>query len=101
MNEPMLSDDDICCICMEDKTNVILACTHNFCETCIKEWNITSQTCPICRKKSNDDDCFILTDRPDYYNIQDDISKSLFQLTETPSKSKKNRNENNNNFDDD
>ncbi len=68
---------------MEEKSNIILTCTHNFCEKCIREWNISSQTCPICRKRSADNDCFVLTEKPDYYNLQDEMSKSLFQIAET------------------
>jgi len=83
------NEDEICCICMEEKTNVILACTHNFCETCIKEWKISSNTCPICRKRTDESDCFILTGKPDYYNLQDEMSKSLFQITEKVDKKKK------------
>lgn len=82
MSEMPVEDDEICCICMEEKTNVILACTHNFCEKCIHEWKITSNTCPICRKRTADQDCFILTEKPDYYDLQDEMSKSLFQITE-------------------
>ena len=74
--------DETCCICMESKPNLILQCTHNFCEVCMKEWKITSNTCPICRCISEEQDCFVLADKLDYYHIQDEISKSLFQITD-------------------
>jgi hypothetical protein len=78
-------DEDICCICMETKSNLILSCTHNFCEKCIKEWQISNKSCPICRCFAGENDGFILADKPDYYRIQDEISKSLFEITENPS----------------
>lgn len=79
-------EEEICCICMETRTNLILSCTHNFCEKCIKEWQITRKSCPICRCYAGDNDGFILADIPDYYNLQDEMSKSLFQITEVRSK---------------
>lgn len=81
-NAPTKKEDEICCICMEATPNLILTCAHSFCENCLKEWKITSNTCPICRSISEESDCFVLTDKPDYYHIQDEISKSLFQITE-------------------
>lgn len=75
-------EEEICCICMESKTNLILSCTHNFCEKCIKEWQITQKSCPICRCYAGDNDGFVLADCPDYYNLQDEMSKSLFQITD-------------------
>ncbi len=64
-------EDEICCICMENKPNLILSCTHSYCETCIKEWQVTSLSCPVCRCYSGKDDCFILADYNfDYYNLQ-------------------------------
>ena len=92
------NDDDICCICMEEKTNLILACTHNFCEKCIRNWKITSNTCPTCRKRTEDQDCFILTEKPDYYHLQDEMSKSLFQITNKTSDLKKRRQRSNTDF---
>ena len=81
-------EEETCCICMESRPNLILNCAHNFCENCIKEWKISSNTCPICRCISEESDCFVLADKPDYYHIQDEISKSLFQITEPIKKSK-------------
>ena len=76
-------EENICCICMEARTNLILACTHNYCEKCIKEWQVTSNTCPICRCAAGKNDGFILADKPDYYHMQDEMSKSLFQIAES------------------
>lgn len=84
-------EEEICCICMESKTNLILSCAHNFCEKCIREWQITHKSCPICRCFSGENDGFILADCPDYYNLQDEMSKSLFQITENAPNNKKSR----------
>ena len=49
-------DSDLCPICNEKKFNISLPCKHFFCQDCIKNWMIKSETCPICRcqlKKEN------------------------------------------------
>lgn len=94
-HETGLKDDEICCICMEARSNMILSCTHNYCENCIKEWHVTSNTCPICRAKHGENDGFLLADKPDYYVLQDDLSRSIFQITE-PSTRKSSSSNNNN-----
>ena len=44
-------DSDLCPICNEKKFNISLPCKHFFCQDCIKNWMIKSETCPICRTK--------------------------------------------------
>ncbi len=90
LSSSILTDDEICCICMENKANLILPCTHNYCENCIKEWKVTSKTCPICRCISSDSDAFILAEKPDYFHLQDEISKSLFEITDSKKQDKPN-----------
>jgi hypothetical protein len=85
-HETDLKDDEICCICMDSRSNMILSCTHNYCEQCIKEWHVTSNTCPICRAKHGENDGFLLADKPDYYILQEDLSRSILQITEPPIK---------------
>ena len=77
-------DEDICCICMDSKSNTILACTHSYCENCIREWQVINRQCPVCRCKSGEKDAFILADKPDYFLIQEEMSNSLFGLTQSP-----------------
>ena len=42
-------DDQECCLCMFEKNEVVLPCTHAFCETCIKDWLKRENGCPLCR----------------------------------------------------
>lgn len=41
-----------CVICLETITNktVCIPCYHEFCSSCILEWNLQNNTCPLCRK---------------------------------------------------
>jgi len=43
--------DKECCICMDKNANnwVDVPCGHSFHGQCIIQWNLTSNTCPICR----------------------------------------------------
>lgn len=40
-----------CCICMERKSDVSLACAHSYCKECIHQWCGEHDSCPICRNK--------------------------------------------------
>ncbi|RNA18028.1 RING finger protein 141-like [Brachionus plicatilis] len=84
LNQSSSLNEDICCICMEEKTNLVLSCSHNYCEKCIEEWKITSKTCPICRCIMKDNDSFIIAEKPNFFHIQEEIFNSLFQITDHP-----------------
>lgn len=45
------SNMEECCICMDQKAEVILSCVHCFCKTCIETWSDVNETCPLCRDK--------------------------------------------------
>ncbi|KAK3101237.1 hypothetical protein FSP39_002026 [Pinctada imbricata] len=89
------SIDSECCICMENKSEVILPCTHQFCESCIDRWNVTSKTCPICRAKVNStDDTWVLTEKPDNTEYASEVKGYLVSLADrhghpSPTKSDK------------
>lgn len=42
-----------CCVCLDRKSQLVLACLHSFCEPCIKDWCARSAhepaACPLCR----------------------------------------------------
>jgi hypothetical protein len=46
-----LDDSSFCPICVEKRVDISLPCSHFFCEECIKDWLIKSETCPLCRLK--------------------------------------------------
>lgn len=51
-----------CMICYEKKNKmIILNChsTHNVCETCIKTWHCSNNSCPMCRTEIDFSKCFI------------------------------------------
>lgn len=63
-----------CCICMDQKAEVVLACVHSFCKTCIDRWSdVTrgqhlSNTCPICRDE--------IHGNKDYWEVPEPPSKT-------------------------
>ncbi|CAL8138776.1 unnamed protein product [Orchesella dallaii] len=70
-----------CCICMENRPEVSLPCAHSYCLPCIEQWNVDHKTCPICREKlETTDDTWVLEERPDAEQVDQEIQKSLFDL---------------------
>ncbi|CAI2366223.1 unnamed protein product [Moneuplotes crassus] len=41
--------DKHCVICLENPNDIVLACTHAYCDKCIKEWRMYHRSCPLCR----------------------------------------------------
>eukprot|EP00347_Sterkiella_histriomuscorum_P005719 403355531 len=50
---PQKNDDDIweCAICLDNMSDVLLPCTHAFCNDCINLWQAKQSNCPICRSE--------------------------------------------------
>ncbi|XP_060086394.1 RING finger protein 141-like [Ylistrum balloti] len=72
-----------CCICMENKSEIILACSHKFCESCIDQWNVSSRTCPICRAKvRSTDDTWVLTEKPSAVEFQSEVKDYLLGIVD-------------------
>ena len=44
-------ESSFCPICEDQKVDISLPCSHFFCEKCINNWIIKSDTCPLCRIK--------------------------------------------------
>ncbi|KAK3745859.1 hypothetical protein QZH41_013215, partial [Actinostola sp. cb2023] len=67
VDEAMLKDEndlEECCICMERQSEVILACVHCFCKTCIDRWSDSHGTCPVCRDKVKSQESWEIPDAP-------------------------------------
>jgi hypothetical protein len=45
-------NDSECTICMFERIQIMLPCTHSFCEECIDSWLKKDQGCPICRQSA-------------------------------------------------
>ncbi|CAH1786273.1 unnamed protein product [Owenia fusiformis] len=64
--------DSECPICMEHKADVVLSCTHSYCEQCISQWSADHENCPICRAKvTTNDESWELTEKPDASEISE------------------------------
>ena len=51
MEEKKMDDVDAeCLICMDAMMEVILPCSHGYCQKCINAWNVRDQDCPTCRQ---------------------------------------------------
>lgn len=41
--------DSECSVCLFERIEVVLPCTHAFCSGCINDWLTREKECPICR----------------------------------------------------
>lgn len=78
-------NDNECCICMDRQPNLVLPCTHKFCDQCFHEWSTqtsatSSQTCPLCRVDINNDSGFLLAETPKYDNVKKMLTESILSL---------------------
>jgi len=78
-----IDEDEVfgeCSICMDGRADIILPCTHSFCNTCINDWQARSRTCPMCRELSNSDDVFVVVDEEevvDQQNLIEDVNLKI------------------------
>ncbi|XP_011456390.2 RING finger protein 141 [Magallana gigas] len=78
-------DENECCICMERRSEIILPCTHQFCEGCIDTWNVTNKTCPICRERvESTDETWVITEKPDNLEYETEVKGYLVSLGDNP-----------------
>ncbi|XP_038055165.1 RING finger protein 141-like [Patiria miniata] len=58
-------DEGDCCICMENKADIVLSCTHTYCHLCIEDWRKQHNTCPMCMGDiGTTNDLWALPDKP-------------------------------------
>ena len=53
-----LDEEQICGICLENPSDTILECGHQFCSRDLHDWNARSVECPLCRQSINEDKAF-------------------------------------------
>jgi len=77
-------DDDTCAICFDAKKEVVLPCTHSFCEACFTDWVAQAgqeASCPMCRqdlRKMDSSELWQLTEQDeDTMPMRIDLSKRL------------------------
>ena len=77
-------DDDTCAICFDAKKEVVLPCTHSFCEACFTDWVAQAgqeASCPMCRqdlRKMDSSELWQLTEQDeDTMPMRLDLSKRL------------------------
>ncbi|XP_046394031.1 RING finger protein 141-like isoform X1 [Ischnura elegans] len=78
-----------CCICLERQPDVLLPCTHSYCQHCIELWNVDHKTCPVCREtfESTDDTWVVISEAPGSDEIGKEIRTSLMNLASSSSSS--------------
>ena len=86
---------------MDRQPNLVLPCTHKFCDECFQQWLVSflyiflemivifrssqtsatsSQTCPLCRIDINSDSGFLLAEKPKYDNVKKMLTESILSL---------------------
>jgi len=81
LNEESLNEE--CCICLDRKPDLILPCSHLFCETCIEQWNTNNKTCPICQEKlTSTDDSWVIPNIPDAGEISKEIQETFMHISD-------------------
>ncbi|UJR23462.1 hypothetical protein I4U23_026464 [Adineta vaga] len=80
-----LPNDNECCICLDRQSNLVLPCTHKFCDECFQQWSsqvsaTSSHTCPLCRVDITSDSGFLLAEKPKYDNVKKMLTESILSL---------------------
>lgn len=81
----VLGELEECCICMEQKPEVTLPCTHSYCLRCIEQWNVCNRTCPLCREEfSGTEESWVMSEAPGSSEVLSEVHKALAQLPGGP-----------------
>ncbi|OMJ66086.1 hypothetical protein SteCoe_37195 [Stentor coeruleus] len=73
-------EENLCCICLDQNIEILLECGHGYCEKDIMDWEHRDSSCPMCRRKMNQDMMYTsLENFKDENELQQSISE-LFNL---------------------
>lgn len=83
LDEHVDVNDIECVICMDRKAEVILPCSHMYCEQCFDEWQDSHKTCPMCRATvRSGQDTWVLSEKPDEAEMASATSGYLLGLVD-------------------
>lgn len=81
----VLGELEECCICMEQKPEVTLPCTHSYCLRCIEQWNVCNRTCPLCREEfASTEESWVMSEAPASSEVLSEMHKALAKLPGGP-----------------
>lgn len=77
--------DRECQVCMDSKVQVVLQCSHGFCQTCLDDWMEQNPTCPLCRMEVGNEqiqDSWLIEtwEQKDLHQNADQLQERAFQI---------------------
>jgi Zinc finger, C3HC4 type (RING finger) len=58
-----IEEDDLCAICLENPSDTVLQCGHQFCSKDLEAWSLKNFECPLCRQQFDNQRSFVKLDQ--------------------------------------